>query len=122
MFILIGRAYVTGVFFGVSKKVTALLTRNFFTPEEHEFSQRTVGKLFSCIPINSVFSENAIQKLQHMLETDDFRGVLKLARDETAISDKPWCVGYVVGSLNSYTMCLPAMVQEATTAYIYGEL
>ena len=57
-----------------------------------------------------------------MVETDDFRGMLKLARDETAISNKPWCVGYVIGALNCFTMCLPSMVYEATTAYIYGEL
>lgn len=122
MFTLIGRAYVSGVIFGVSKKLTALLNRNFFTPEEHEFGEKTVGRLYSCRPVNSVFSEDGVQKLQKMVETDDFRGMFKLARDETAISDKPWCVSFVIGALNSYTMCLPSIVYQATTAYIYGEL
>lgn len=57
-----------------------------------------------------------------MVETNDFRGMLKLARDEAAASDKPWCVSFVIGALNSFTKCLPPMVYEATTAYIYGEL
>lgn len=122
MFTLIGKAYVSGVIFGVSKKVTALLNRNMFTPEQNEFAEKTVGKLYSCRPVGSVFSEDGVQKLQQMVETDDFRGMLKLARDEAAISDKPWCVGYVIGALSSFTMCLPSMVYQATTAYIYGEL
>lgn len=122
MFTLIGRAYVSGVIFGVSKKLTALLNRNLFTREEHEFSEKTVGRLYSCRPVNSVFSEDGVKKLQHMVETDDFRGMLKLARDEAAISDKPWCVTYVIIALNSFTKCLPSIVYETTTAYIYGEL
>lgn len=122
MFILISKAYVSGVIFGVSKKLTTLLNRNFFTPEEHEFGESTVGKLYSCTPVDSVFSSDGVQKLQKMVETDDFRGMLKLARDEAAISNKPWCVSYVIGALNSFTMCLPPMVYEATTAYIYGKL
>jgi hypothetical protein len=122
MFTLIGRAYVSGVIFGVSKKLTTLFNRNMFNQEEHEFSEKTIGKLYSCRPVDSVFSEDGVQKLQRMLETDDFRGMLKLARDEAAISDKPWCVSYVIGALNSFTMCLPAVVYQATTAYIYGEL
>lgn len=122
MFTLIGRAYVSGVIFGVSKKVTALLNRNLFTREQHEFSEKTVGKVYSCRPVDSVFSEEGVKKLQQMVETDDFRGMLKLARDETAISNKPWCVSYVIGALNSCTMCLPSIVYETTTAYIYGEL
>lgn len=122
MFTLIGRAYVSGVIFGVTKKLTLLLNRNFFTAEEHEFAEKTVGKLYSCRPIDSVFSEDGIQTLQRMVETDDFRGMWKLARDETAISNKPWCVSYVIGALSAYTMCLPSMVYGATTAYIYGQL
>ena len=122
MFTLIGRAYISGFIFGVTKKLTVLLNRNFFTPEQHEFSEKTVGRLYSCRPVDSVFSEDGVQKLQQMVETDDFRGMLKLARDEAAISDKPWCVSFVISALNSCTMCLPSIVYEATTSYIYGEL
>lgn len=122
MFTLIGRVYVTGVIFGVTKKVTTLFNRNMFAEEQHEFSEKTIGRLYSCRPVDSVFSEDGVQKLQRMLETDDFRGMLKLARDEYAISDKPWCVSYVLSALNSFTMCLPSVVYKATTAYIYGEL
>ena len=122
MFTLISRSYVSGVIFGVSKKLTLLLNRNFFTPKEHEFGEQTVGRLYTCRPVTSVFSEDGVQKLQQMVETDDFRGMLKLARDETAVSDKPWCVGYVIGALNACTICLPSIVYEETTAYIYGEL
>jgi len=122
MFILISRAYISGVIFGVSKKITILLNRNFFTPKEHEFAEKTVGKLYSCRPVDSVFSNDGVQKLQTMIETDDFRGMLKLARDETAISDKPWCVSFVIGALNSFTMCLPPMVYQTTKAYIYGKV
>jgi hypothetical protein len=122
MFTLVGRAYVSGVIFGVSKKLTTLLNRNLFTREEHEFAEKTVGRLYSCKPVDSVFSEDGVQKLQRMVETDDFRGMLKLARDEAAISDKPWCVSYVIGAVSSFTRCLPSVVYEATTAYIYGEL
>lgn len=116
------RAYVSGFVFGVTKKLTALLNRNLFTPEQHAFGEKTVGQLYSCRPVDSVFSEDGVQKLQQMVETDDFRGMLKLARDETAISDKPWCVSYVIVALNSFTMCLPSVVYEATTSYIYGKL
>ena len=122
MFTLIGRAYLSGVIFGVTKKLTVLFNRNFFTPEQHEFSEKTVGRLYSCRPVGSVFSKDGVKKLHHMVETDDFRGMWKLARDETAISDKPWCVSYVIGALSSCTMCLPSIVYEATTSYIYGEL
>ena len=65
MFTLIGKAYVSGVIFGVSKKVTALLNRNMFTPEQNEFAEKTVGKLYSCRPVGSVFSEDGVQKLHH---------------------------------------------------------
>lgn len=122
MFTLIGRVYVTGVIFGVTKKVTTLFNRNMFTEEQHEFSEKTIGRLYSCRPVDSVFSQDGVQKLQRMVETDDFRGMLKFARDEYALSDKPWCVSSVLGALNSFTMCLPSVVYEATTAYIYGEL
>lgn len=124
MFILVGRGrpYVTGVVFGVGKKITALFNRNLFTREEHEFSEKTVGRLYSCRPVDSVFSEDGVRKLQHMFETEDLRGMLKLARDEAAISDRPWCVSYVIVALNSVSKCLPPMLYEATSAYIYGEL
>jgi len=122
MFTLIGQAYIAGVIFGVSKELAGLLNRNFFTPEEHEVAEKTVSKLYSCRLVDSVFSEDGVQKLQKMVETDDLRGMLKLARDETAISNKHWCVSYVIDALSSFTMCLPSMVYEATTAYIYGEL
>ena len=119
---MIGRAYVTGVIFGITKKFTALLNHSAFTEQQHEFSEKTVGRLYGCRPVDSVFSEDGVDKLQQMIRTDDFRGMLKLARDETAVSDKPWCVGYVIGALNACTICLPSIVYEATTAYIYGEL
>lgn len=122
MLTLVGGAYISGVIFGVSKKLTTLLNRNFFTAEQHEFSENTVGRLYSCRPVDAVFSEDGVKKLQHMVESDDFRGMLKLARDEAAISDKPWCVSYVIGAVSSFTMCLPSIVYQATTAYIYGEL
>lgn len=115
-------AYVRGLIFGVSKKVTFLFNRNMFTPEQHEYAQKTVGRLYECRPIDSIFSKGAVSKLQEMTVTGDFRGMLKLARDEAKISDKPWCVSYVIGALNSFSMCLPEIVYEATTAYMYGEL
>jgi hypothetical protein len=110
MFTLIGQAYISGVIFGVSKKLTKLLTRSNFTPEEHEFAEKTVGRLYSCRPVDSVFSEDGVQKLQNMVESDDLRGMLKLARDETAISDKPWCVSHVISALSYLTMYLPSTV------------
>jgi len=57
-----------------------------------------------------------------MIETGDFRGMLKVARDESIISDKPWCVSYVIGVLDCLSICLPDMVYKTTAAYIYGEL
>ena len=116
------RAYISGVVFGITKKVAAILNRNLFTKEEHEFTERTIGRLYDCRPIDSVFSDNGVKKLQHMVETDDFRGMLKLARDETAIFDKPWCVGYVMSALDSFTRCLPSTLYTATMEYIYAEL
>lgn len=37
-----------------------------------------------------------------MVETDGFPRILKLARDEAAISEKPWCVSYVISAVNSF--------------------
>jgi hypothetical protein len=122
MLTFIGSAYVHGFIWGVTKKVTVLFHRNLFTEKEHELAQQTVGKLYQCKPIESVFSEDGIKKLQSMIETGDFRGMWKLARDEAAISDVPWCVSYVMAALNCLSMCLPDIVFKATTAYIYGEL
>ena len=31
---------------------------------------------------------------------------------KAAISDKPWCVSYVIGALNSFTTCLPSIVYD----------
>ena len=115
-------AYVHGFTFGISKKLSHLLTRSLFTREQHEYAKNTVGKLYSCRPVNSVFSEKGVKQLQKMVENDDFRGMMKLARDETAISDKPWCVSYVIGALNVLSMCLPSIVYEASNSYIYGKL
>lgn len=122
MFILVSRVYFYGVIFGVSKKLTAKFNREAFTKEQHEYAEKLVGKLYSCRPVDSVFSEAGVKKLQTMLETDDLRGMLQLARDESAISDKPWCVSTVIQALGSLTMCLPSILYEATSAYIYGEL
>ena len=57
-----------------------------------------------------------------MTQTGDFCGMWKIACDEYASSDKPWCVTYVIGALNSFTMCLPDIVYTATTAYMYRNL
>jgi hypothetical protein len=117
MFTLIGRAYIAGIIFGATKKLIRLSNKNFFTPEENKIAEKTVGKLYSCRPIDSVFLKDAVPKLQKMLETDNLRGMLKLARDETVLSEKPWCVSSVVSALSLLTMRLPSMVYEATTAY-----
>jgi len=93
-----------------------------FTSEQHEFAQKTVGRLYECRPIDSVFSKDAVSKLQGMTETGNFQGLLKIARDEVQISDKPWCVSYVIGALNCFSMCLPDIVYKGTTAYMYGKL
>ena len=60
MFTLIGRAYISGFVFGVTKKFTVLLNRDFFTPEQHEFSEKTVGRLYSCRPVDSVFLKDGV--------------------------------------------------------------
>lgn len=122
MFIFVGTAYISGFIFGIGKKFTFLFNRDFFTREEHEYSETLIGRLYKCRPIDSVISEPGVQRLQEMVAQDDFRGILKVARDETAISDKPWCVTYIIAAMNSFTMCLPAAVHQATVAYIYGEL
>jgi hypothetical protein len=118
MFTLIGRAYISGV----TKKLSGLLNKNFFIPEEHRIAEQTVCKLYSCRLVDSIFYEVGVKKLQKMAETDDLRGMLKLARDKSLLSDKPWCVSYVISALNSCTTCLPDIVYQATTAYLYGEL
>ena len=121
MLTFIGSAYLHGVIWGVTKKVTALFNRNLFTAQQHEFAERTVGRLHQCKPIESVFSEEVIKKLRSMIETGDFRGMLKLARDEWANSDMPWCVSYVISALDSLSMCLPDIVYKTNVAYIYGD-
>lgn len=122
MLTFIGYVYVQGVVWGITKKVTSLLNRNSFTAEQHEFAQKSVGRLYECKPVESVFSKDAIEKLKVMIDTGDTRGMLKIAREETAMSDKPWCVSYIISALDSLTMCLPDIVYKTTAAYIYGEL
>jgi hypothetical protein len=114
------RIYIWGVVVGVDKVVTRIFTRNCFTDEENQYAERLVGQLYDCKPITLVVSEEGIQKLHKMYETDDYRGLLKLARDETAILDKLWCVTTVVKAVTSLTMCLPSVLYTATTAYLYG--
>jgi hypothetical protein len=122
MLTFIGTAYVHGVIWGVTKKVTELFNRNLFLANQHEFAEKTVGRLHECNPIESVFSKDAINKFRLMIETGDFRGMLKVARDESVTSDKPWCVSYVIAALDSLSMCLPDIVYKTTVAYIYGKL
>ena len=55
MFLLIGKVYISGLVFSVSKKFTAVLTTSVLTQDEHEVAKKTVGKLYSCRPIHSVF-------------------------------------------------------------------
>lgn len=55
MFLLISKVYISGLVFGVSKKFTAVLTISVLTQDEHEVAKKTVGKLYSCRPIHSVF-------------------------------------------------------------------
>ena len=46
-------------------------------------TKEILGQIRSCRPVDS---EDAVKKLQTMIERDDFRRVLKLARDGAAIS------------------------------------
>lgn len=72
--------------------------------------------------IDSVFSKNGIPQLQSMTETGDFREMLKLARDDISALNKLWCLTYLIGELNSLSMCLPDVIYRVTRAYMYGKL
>lgn len=63
----IDKAYVSGVLFGVTNKITKRLNRNMFTPQQHELAQKTVGQLYDCRPVDSVFSKEGVAKLQEIL-------------------------------------------------------
>ena len=51
------------VVFGLSKKLIVALGIIFVTPEDHELAERTVGWLYSCWPVDFVFSKQGVEKL-----------------------------------------------------------
>lgn len=113
-------AYISGVLFGVTKKITNSLTRSMFTAKEHEYVEKTIGQLYVCKPISKVFSKSRITKLQEIAESGDIGGLMQLAKEETAISDQPWCVAHVVNAVQAMHKCLPKALYQATHDYLYS--
>lgn len=116
------RVYLSGVFWGSGKKVADFFARQMFTPEEDAYTERLVGKLYDCRPIDSVLTPDGVKEVQTMMETDNYRGLLRLLKKEILLSDKPWCVEAVLTAVQALNRCVPDILYKTTTAYLYGNL
>jgi len=70
-------------------KLGYVLTKDLFTKEEHAYAERTIGQLYNCRPVDTIFSPSRVERLQQMAESNDLRGLMKLGKESSLTSDKP---------------------------------